>query len=170
MTVTTVYTKERLLQFNNYVLRSRKFSNWVMGIATVITILGTLLVYCLDALDTTVILCFFTVIGLNLVQVFLSVVLPRLTVGKSKILGTEIEYTFEETGFHYRSFGQYTKEEGTVQYALLKRAEKRGKELYLMLNNISGNLVDLSTLSDYEEDELRKLLEKSLGTKKVKWN
>ena len=23
---------------------------------------------------------------------------------------------------------------------------------------------------DYEEDELRKLLEKSLGTKKVKWN
>ncbi|MBR4053334.1 MAG: hypothetical protein IKK06_00880 [Clostridia bacterium] len=170
MTVTTVYTKERLLQFNNYVLRSRKFSNWVMGIATVITILGTLLVYCFDALDTTVILCFFTVIGLNLVQVFLSVVLPRLTVGKSKILGTEIQYTFEETGFRYRSFGQYTKEEGTVQYALLKRAEKRGKELYLMLNNISGNLVDLSILSDYEEDELRKLLEKSLGTKKVKWN
>lgn len=170
MTVTTVYTKERLLQFNNYVLRSRKFSNWVMGIATVITILGTLLVYFFDALDTTVILCFFTVIGLNLVQVFLSVVLPRLTVGKSKILGTEIEYTFEETGFHYRSFGQYTKEEGTVQYALLKRAEKKGKELYLMLNNISGNVVDLSTLSDYEEDELRKMLEKSLGTKKVKWN
>lgn len=170
MTVKTVYTKERLLKFSSYVFRSQKFSNWVMGIATVVTILGTLLVYCLDALDTTVILCFFTIIGLDLVQVLLSVVLPRLTVRKSKMLGTEIEYTFEETGFRYRSSGQFTKEEGTVQYAQLKRAEKQGKELYLMLNNISGNLVDLDTLSDYEEDELRKLLEMNLGSKKVKWH
>ncbi|MBQ9130871.1 MAG: YcxB family protein [Clostridia bacterium] len=170
MTVTTLYTRERLLQFNNFVLRSRRFFNWTMGIATLLTLLSTLLVYCYDALDSTILICFFTVLGLDLVQVLLSVVLPRLNVGKSKILGMEIEYTFEETGFHYRSSGQFAKEEGTVQYAMVKRAEKQGKELYLMLNNISGNLVDLSTLSDYEEDELRKLLEKSLGTKRVKWN
>ena len=169
MTVTTLYTKERLLQFNSFVLRSRRFFNWTMGIATALTLLSTLLVYCYDALDSTILICFFTVLGMDLAQVFLSVVLPRLTVGKSKILGTEIEYTFEETGFRYRSSGQFTKEEGTVQYALLKRAEKQGTELYLMLNNISGNIVDISSLSDYEVDSLRKLLEQSLGTKKVKW-
>ena len=169
MEIQTVYTKERLLRFYRFTAMRRKWMLVLMVVATVIVGLSCLLIL---ALGEPLGRCGFylaMILLLDGLYLFMTFVLPHLTVRKAKNLNTVVKYSFEIDSFTAEAKNDYVDEKTTVRYALIQKGIACGNELYLMVNFMTAYVVDLSSLSQEDTLWLKNILETNLSSKKVRW-
>ena len=168
--LTTTYTKELLIKFSNYIAKTQHAFLCTMAFCAFIVYLITILGIVYDTISTTTIICAITLTIWNLLWLFLRFVFPRIFAKKSKNLGTVTTYTFYEDNFTYESLSPYGNSNGSVKLEILSKVEKKGSYLYMLLNRSSGNILDLSELSQKEIDDLERCFRMNLSDKKIKWS
>ena len=164
----TVYTREALLRFNNYIVFSKKFL-WCSMLISTLIIYASFAVFNFlfgDASDFLFFLIFIT--AFDALFVFVYFVLPILTVKKAKNLNSTIDYTFYDTHIEIKASTAYSDEAARINYTLLKKAVLKRSVLYLMISAHQGYIVDISKLSRGQSEALIGALMKNLGTKNVK--
>ena len=167
--VKTVYTKEMLLRFNDF-LALRKRALWI------IMILGTaaILYMCIHAAliigwNSELVTYTVLILAWDALFLFLNFGLPRITVKRAPNLNAEVNYVFSREHIEVNAQSTYSTDQSIIRYGLVNKAFKTGGYLYLLLTWNRGFLVDLSSLSNAQTAELRLLLESKLPAKKIKW-
>lgn len=167
--VTTVYTKKALTDFIKYSAASKKIF-WAIIIICNILLLGDVaLAAVLHLLSTTLILCSALLVWIDLVYIFAFLILPRLTLKKSKQLNTVVEYAFSEDSFEMHAKNDYIDDSTTAKYTALYKIGKKGAALYLYISRSQAFIADLSSLTEDQIALLKTALESNLPAKKIKW-
>lgn len=169
VSVSTVYTKERLLRFSNYLAVSKKFIWLFMGICTSLILSFVAFLAVVDAISFTIAMCTFAIIALDVLYIFMSFVYPKLTVNKAKNLGARIDYTFTEEGIHIKAYGSLFTEESTLKYSYLSKIGYKAGDIYLFFNPTHAFVVDISGLSLEDISIIRSFISRSLPENKIKW-
>ncbi len=165
----TVYTKERLLRFNDYLVRSKKFFWGFMILTSLLMLAMSVFALRIAAMNWEMIICLCTVLAIDLISVFGYLILPRITVGKQKNLDIEIEYSVGDDGIEIKAANEYGDEHSNVRYSALNRVRVNREDLYLFVGRYQAFILDLSRLSGAERLALRTLLMAKLPEKKIKW-
>ena len=111
----TVYTKERLLRLNDYLVRSKKFFWGFMILTTLLMLAMSVFALRIAAMNWEMIICLCTVLAIDLISVFGYLILPRITVGKQKNLDIEIEYSVGDDGIGIKAANEYGDEHSNVR-------------------------------------------------------
>lgn len=169
LTITTVYTKERLLRFQRHIAAS-KWIMWILlGVCTLIVLGSTALLALLHAVTFEIIVCCAVCLLLDLLYLLAYVILPPFLVKKAKNLDTSLTYVFKEDCFEVDASNAFIQEHATVQYSMINRVRTVADEMYLFISRRQAYVVDLSTLTDVQKMMLRTMLTAVLGKKKVVW-
>ena len=169
VSVNTVYTKERLLRFNNYVMASKKLTWILFGICTLWVAVCFIVLTALGLTDSTVTLCMILLIVIDITYVLCAFVIPRFTLSKAKHRNTEVHYAFGDDSFELCAVNQYANETSVVRYSAIAMVGKKDTDLYLFISRQQGYIVDLSALSDEQITLLRETLAGKIPDKKFKW-
>ena len=110
----TVYDKERLIRFNNFIILKKRFFWLFMIVCTVLVFGSFALTLALRIYDSTILLCFALTIFIDITYVLGYLVLPRFTVNKAVGLNTNILFEFQEDTFKLSA----TNKNGTIIIAL----------------------------------------------------
>ena len=165
----TVYTKERLLGFNDFIAKSKRFFLLMMLIASIIVCGSAVLVFLMDGFDGTMLFYMLLVLLMDALYLFLSFGLSRVMLKKNKSLDTVIEYSFDIDSFSFKAENQYANEDVTVKYAAIVKALKNKSDLYLFITPQQAYIVDLSTLSREEYTTLKDVIAARVPAKKNRW-
>lgn len=167
--VSTVYTEERLLRLNRYIVGSKKIL-WVIMTVCTLVVLGCFgLSLWLDILSPQLTFCFGLIVVMDAVYLYCCLILPRFAVRKSKNLNTTVHFAFEGDHLCLEAANAYATESSTIQYAMLTKVVKGKEDLYLFLNRYQAYIVDLSQLSAEQIRELKQILETSIQPRKFRW-
>ncbi len=169
--ITTVYTKERLLQFSKVIASMKKLFWIFMALCTVFVIgVGAFAWMLSNEMSLDIMICIISIIVLDTIYLFFYVIWPHITVGKAKNLNTVVKYAFEEDSFRTEAVNAYSNEKATVQYSILNKIVKTDDNLYLFISSHQAYIVDLEPLSAEQTDILKGLLESKISPKKIKWH
>ncbi|MBE6885376.1 MAG: YcxB family protein [Ruminococcaceae bacterium] len=163
---TTVYTKERLLRFNDYIVLTKRALHWVpLLVASLVVFASAFLGGFSDFLS----LCALIAVVCDVAVLFAYLILPRITVGKAKSLNSICRFTFEENQLILTTQNDQMEDTSTFRYSFFTAADKNGDVLYLFISRYQGFIVDLSGLSPEEQSNLRTLLSQKFPQKQLKW-
>ena len=166
--INTVYDKERILAFNDFIAKS-KAGYWVfMGVCSVIVLVCMGLCAALDALNMNLILLTALMLFIDILYVFVYVAVPRITLKKNKNVGTCVKYTFRDDCFTIEAENPNVQESSTVKYAAIQRVRQGGGDIYLFMSKLQAYIVDTSALSEPELEALKALLKNNIDSKKIK--
>ena len=168
--ITTVYTKERLRAFINYSAASKKLFWSIMVVCTVLMVALLVFAATWNILSTSLIMCAFYLVLIDLIYLFAFLILPRITLKKSKQLNTVIEYAFAENSFEMHAHSDYMDDTSTIKYTALHKAAKKGSFLYLYPNRTQAFIVDLTSVSEEQVAILKDILELHFKPQKIKWS
>lgn len=165
---TTVYTKERMLKFNRYVVMSKKWF-WIFMLICNIFMIADIasLIYFANFDWAILFLILIAVIDFKLL--FGNFIAPRMAMKKQTVFNANIKYSLNEQHIHIQSSTDNFTAESTYNYSAIIKAPAQGDELYLFTSKWQAFVVDMSELSDEQKSLLRALLEDKIGAKKVKW-
>ena len=90
----TIYDKERLIRFNNFVVLKKRFFWVLMIVCTVLVSLSFALTLALKNYDSTILLCFSLIVIIDIMYVFCYLILPRITINKAIALNADIFFEF----------------------------------------------------------------------------
>ena len=167
--VKTVYTKETLLCFSDF-LALRKRALWVlMFICSAVVLYLCVYAALLVGWDSEFTWYIVFILLWDALFVFLNFGLPRITVKKAKNLNAEVCYLFTEEQIEINAVTAHLTDRTLAQYSLVTKVLKSKQYLYLMLEWNQGFVVNLQELSEEQIVQLRKLLESKLPAKKIKW-
>lgn len=167
--ISTVYTKQRLVRFNDYFWAQRKGFFATFVVCTLLVWGCTIFLSIFDALSDTIRLCCGMVTVLDITLIFSAFVLPRLTVKKSPAIDAMMEYCFNEEDINISSETKTEKGSVTYKYAAIVKVGKRNDDLYLFISARQAYIVDVSNLSEIELLALKALVTSHLPARKVKW-
>ena len=168
--VKTVYTRETLLRFNDF-LAVRKRALWIiMIVATAAVVYMCIHAALIIGWNSELITYTVLMLAWDALFLFLNFGLPRFTVKKSPNLNAEVNYVFTREHIAIDAQGEYSTDHSVVQYALLRKVRKSDRYLYLLLTWNRGFVVDLTSLTNTQTAELRLMLESKLPAGKIKWN
>ena len=164
----TVYTRERLIKFNDHMASRHKFLSILVGVCTVIVLLAFALNCVMGDVSTNMIIMLCAMLVLDLIVVLMYWVLPRIIVKKEKNLNYVINYSFEEDQFTIDVQSDEVCEKSTLKYSFLTAIE-RGKsgDIYLFIQHNQAYIVDTSELSYENIFQLRSIFNRN--AKKFKW-
>ena len=169
ITVSTVYTKERLIRLQHFTAANKPVF-WTIMILCTLLVAGcwvwlTSLSLPVDDLNFYL----FYIFLLDVLMLFLYFVLPYLTVKKNKSLDATLTYTFEEGQFHIDASSALVTESLTSQYAAIYRVARNKTDLYLYINRVSAYIIDISSLSEEQLALLKQTLKAAIPAKKIRW-
>lgn len=167
--ITTVYTKERLIRFNDYVAASKKALWALVALVTFYIVTEFFRAAIHGVLTPLKTMCFIWIVVMNLAYIFMSFILPRIKVGKSPTLGLVINYTFDVDTYTSKVSNALIKDESTMDYSTIFKIVKNGEDLYLMVNRYRGLVVDLSQMTGEQKSMLKNVLQTKIEPKKFKW-
>ena len=166
---TTVYTKQRLLRFNDYFWLQRKAFFIFMAVCTLMIWACVALLIFIDALDDTVLFCGIMVTFMDLAYLFGAFVLPRWTLNKAPSLDAVLDYVFKDGEMSISVETSKESANSTVKYSAIIKIGKKDDDAYLFISKRQGYIVDLSELSELEIDALKTLVTAHLPARKIKW-
>ena len=169
ITVSTVYTKERLIRLQHFTAANKPVFWTIMIICTLLVAGCWVWLASLSLPVDEFNLYLLYILLLDTFVLFLYFVLPYLTVRKNKSLDAVLTYTFEEGQFHIDASSAMVTESLTSQYAAIYRAVRNKADLYLYINRMSAYIIDLSSLSGEQLALLERTLKAALPAKKVRW-
>ncbi len=166
----SVYTKERLIRFNNYVILSKKLLWLMMSISTLLVYSCVVFMYFNGGDAKTVIYSAVFLTFLDLFYIFVSFILPRFTLKKSKTLNARITCVFKENEFDLSVSSDNFDESSTIRYPTLTKVVKNKNDVYLFISPNQAFITSLDGLSDDEINDLHFLLADSISKKLFKWS
>lgn len=164
----TVYTKDRLLKFNKVVAASKKWFWILMIICSLLVISASVFLAIVDELTSTTIAGLIFIVAMDITYIILYFA-SRVSIKKSKILNTVIDYTFDTDTITSHSVNSYLDETSTVKYSLIFKVIKKDYELYLFTARNSAMLVDISSLSSDQIALLKNTIESQIASKRINW-
>ncbi|MBQ8880273.1 MAG: YcxB family protein [Clostridia bacterium] len=166
----SVYTKERLIRFNNYVMLSKKVLLSLMAIGTLLVYGCVIFMMVNGGLAETVTYSAIFLTLLDVFYIFVSFILPRFTLKKSKTLNAKITCIFNESGFDLSVTSNTFNESSTIRYPTLTQIVKNKNDIYLFIASNQAFITSVDGLREDEIEELRSLLSNSINKKDFKWN
>jgi hypothetical protein len=167
--ISTVYTKERLLRFNDYYWMQRKaFFAFMAGCTLLIWACVAFLAF-INALSETVAFCGVMVTLMDAAYLFAAFLLPRLTANKATSIGAVLDFAFKEGEMSIVAETSKESSASTVKYSAIIKVGKKDDDVYLFISKRQGYIVDISELSEIERDALKALVTSHLPARKVKW-
>ncbi len=163
--VTTVYTKKRLLRFNYYVAAQKKLL-WIAVIITTVFAIAELVAGNLSS-DTRFIM--YMLLFFDFFEIFLYLVLPIISVNKSKNKNVTIHYSFTENEIRTHFDTGAVNEAAVRKYDTLVKLVKNKNDLYLFIDKNHAFLVDVSALDAEQLENLKVILASKLSSKKFNW-
>ena len=168
--VTTVYTKENLIKFNDYIAKSKKVFWSIVTVWTVILISAYILFNFKWGIDDPFVNTItYVYIGLDLFCIYNNFIRARLRVKKAKNLNAVIKLSFNEDSFQTEVESQEINETATVKYSVIKKIVKQKETVYLLVSRFQGHIVDVSELNEEQLAQLKALLQTKVPAKKFKW-
>lgn len=167
--VKTVYTKEILLRFID-AMGKRRFFLWLMLAAGSALVIGFSVSAALIA-GWTLELILYIVFALlwDVLGVFMTFGLPRLTINKNPLLNATVEYSFHQDHFQIHGDTLFSMEMSKNQYSILQGVIKSGNDLYLIFAPQQGCIVDLQNLSRAQVSKLHRLFESKFPANRIQW-
>ncbi len=167
--ISTVYTKQRLVRFNDYYWMQRKaFFAFMAG--------GTLLIWAcvaflafMNALSETVAFCGVMVTLMDAAYLFAAFLLPRLTANKATSIGAVLDFVFKDGEMDIVAETNKERSTSTIKYPAIVKVGKKKTDVYLFVSKRQGYIVDTSELSEIELLALKALVTSHLPARKVKW-
>ena len=169
ITVSTVYTKERLIRLQHFTAANNPVFWTIMIFCTLLVIGCRVWLASLSLSGDDMDLYLLYILVMDVVLLFLYFVLPYLTVKKEKSLDAKLTYTFEESQFHIEASSALISEALTSQYTAIYRVARNKTDLYLYCNRTTAFIVDLSALSEEQLALLQQTLKAAIPAKKIRW-
>lgn len=166
--ISTVYTKQRLLRFNDYFWMQRKVFFSFMAVCTLFIWACVGLLAFVDALADTVVLCGVMVTVMDLAYLFGAFVLPRL-MKKSPSVDAVLTYVFKDGEINISAETAQETSTITMKYPAIIKVGKKDDDVYLFISKRQGYIVDVSEISEIELGALKALVTSHLPAGKVKW-
>ncbi|MBQ8393246.1 MAG: hypothetical protein IJX51_05680 [Clostridia bacterium] len=165
----TVYDKSRLIRFNHFMsLHKRAF--WIFMAVATLGIMGYYTYFTLTyGFYAKMLAACSLILVLDVACVILHIIMPYFTVKKSRSLDARVEYTFFDEALSIHAESKYEEENSKTKYSVIKKAVRRGGELYLILESNQAFLVDISALSSNDVCAIKEILSRHMDEKKIKW-
>ena len=167
--ISTVYTKQRLVRFNDYFWAQRKGFFATFVVCTLLVWGCAIFLSIFDALSDTIRLCCGMVTVLDITLLFSAFLIPRLTVKKSPTINAVMGYSFNEEEMKITAETNTENASVTLKYAAIVKVGKKNDDLYLFISARQAYIVDVSALSEIELLALKALVTSHLSARKVKW-
>ncbi len=165
--IKTVYSKEAILDFNDFLALRRK-TTWIIQVICSIIVIFCCIMMVLNQGWTFEPIFYISMILLwDLFQIFAYFVLPRLTVKKAPNLNSKVSYVFTQEHIEIHSENTNSCDHSISQYDLIAKVYRSKQYLYLMLSSNRGWILNLNGLSPDKTAQLRQLLESKLPAKKI---
>lgn len=170
ISLTTVYTFERMIKCQDFVARSRKkFWGFMAVINAVVLLIISVNLARNGSLDSLYIFALTIIVACDITLVFMSFGYPRIALKKSNLLNTVAEYTFEESALVMKRQSSQGSTEATLNYASFFKVVNNKNELYLFISNLQCYVADLSSLNIEQKGAIKSALTRALGEAKVVW-
>lgn len=173
LTVQTVYTKERLLKFSRFHFLSNTKRIVFYSASTLLLFFFAVCASIWDVINQSFqyspffVAMLIIILGLDIFNVFVGLILPLFTVEKAKSLNAQLTFTFEDEKLLLESHTDESDSNNEYAYAMFERVSCKNNELYLYFAKNTCYIVDLSSLLVEEKEQIKaKLVE---NVKKVKW-
>ena len=140
----TVYDKERLIRFNNFIILKKRFFWLLMIVCTVLVFGSFALTLALRIYDSTILLCFSLIVLLDVTYIFCYFVLPRFTVNKAVGLNTNILFEFQEDTFKLSATNKNGIESSELNYSSIIKVMESKCDIYLFISKRQGYILDKS--------------------------
>ncbi len=165
---TTVYTKERLMRFQDYIFSARKIQFIFSAAISVICLLCAVLMIVLWGDFKLFLECLLLFVFISIYN-FAMYLLPRLLIRKAKNMNAEVHFSFGETAVRTSTTSAIGSEETSLYYTAFHKIGKKRNELYLFLDARRAMIVDLAPLSEEQIQSIKNLLEPHFKPRKFKW-
>lgn len=140
----TIYDKERLIRFNNFVaLRKRIFWSFMI-VCTVLTSISFVLTLALKSYDLTIFICFAIIVVIDTTFVFCYFILPRITINKAITLNADIFFEFKEDTFKISATTKNGAESSKLNYSAIIKVMESNQDIYLYISTRQAYIVDKS--------------------------
>lgn len=167
--ISTVYTKERLLRFNDYYWTQRKaFFAFMAGCTLLVWACVAFLAF-MNALSETVAFCGVMVTLMDAAYLFAAFLLPRLTANKATSIGAVLDFAFKDGEMDIVAETNKERSTSTIKYPAIVKVGKKKDDVYLFISKRQGYIVDTSELSEIELLALKALVTSHLPARKIKW-
>ena len=151
----TVYTREKLLEFNKFVAFKRRWFWVFLSVCTVICIASFILMLALDDLDKTVIISFSAMMFIDVFYVTVTFLVPRWTLKKSPALNAEIKFEFNSDNLCVNAITKHGRESAELRYSTIIKACETSTVIYLYIAKNQAYIVDKSTLEPNSVEDFK---------------
>ena len=151
----TVYTREKLLNFNKFVtLKKRKF--WILiAVCTVLCLASFILDLALGDFDKTIIVAFAVVVLMDVFYFATYFIIPRWTLKKSPALNAEIKFEFYNDNFCVSSVFKHGRESIELRYPTVVKAYETPTVIYLYITKNQAYIVDKTNLEPNSVEDFK---------------
>ena len=165
--VQTVYDRERLLRYQNFVALRKSVFWFVMIACTVLVTICLAINYALDLHSSTVRNEVLLIYFIDLIYVFAYFVLPRFTINKNHSLNANLIFEFQESTFKVLVTTKNATDSSELNYSIISKVMESKQDVYLFISRRQSYVLDKSgfTIGNYE-DFLKFLKEKNIPYKR----
>ena len=154
----TIYDKERLIRFNNFVVLKKRFFWVFMIVCTVLVSISFALTLALKIYDSTILLCFALIMVVDITCSFCSLILPRITINKATALNADILFEFQEDTFKLSATNKNGTDSSELNYSSIIKVMESKCDIYLFISKRQGYILDKSGFEAGCPDELLEFL------------
>ena len=140
----TIYDKERLIRFNNFVVLKKRFFWVFMIVCTVLVSISFALTLALKSYDSTILLCFALIMVVDITCSFCSLILPRITINKATALNADILFEFQDDTFKISATTKNGTESSELNYSALIKVMESNRDIYLYISTRQAYILDKS--------------------------
>ena len=163
--VSTVYSKDRLLKYNFYVVKQKK----VLWSVVMLTAVFAVIQFVFKHLDDDGKFYISLILIWDALVCFLYFVLPIFLVNKAKNKDIIVHYSFTENEIRSCFDNSLISEARVSKYETIVKLAKNGEDLYLFIDKKHAYLVDISTFDTEQLSKLKVALASKIPAKKFKW-
>ena len=155
---TTVYSRDRLADFNKFAALEKKWFWIFLSVCTLITLSSFVLLLALGEFSKTVLLGVIIITLIDVFYVLVTFVIPKTAVKKSPALDAEIKFEFHSDFFNVNAVTKTGRESAEHRYSIIIKARESKGNIYLYIAKQQAYIVDVSTLEPASLDDFKTFL------------
>ncbi|MBE6644228.1 MAG: YcxB family protein [Ruminococcaceae bacterium] len=155
---TTVYSRDKLADFNKFVALEKKWFWIFLSVCTAITLSSFVLLLALGSFDKTVLFGLLLILFIDAFYSFATFVIPKIAVKKSPALDAAINFEFYSDVFSVNASTKTGKETAEHRYSVIIKARETKSVFYLYIAKQQAYIVDKSTLNPDSIEDFRTFL------------
>ncbi len=138
----TIYNKDRLLRFNDFVILKKRFFLVYMIVCSVLILISTVVLIALDSF-TPALLRGFLFFGVVVILYFVcGLVVPRFTINKSIGLNADVFFEFQDDVFKISTTYKNGTEMSELKYSSIIKIMESKSDIYLFISARQSYILD----------------------------